>query len=79
MVKVTQAQKEKLEKAGLLRHRKTSNGIETQSPNFVVANREHMSRAKTYYVAEEFRILKFLGLIKTKKNKNKQRQFQKND
>ena len=71
MVRVSQSQKNKLEEAGLLKYRKVSNGIEIESPNFVVANREHKSRSKTYYVAEEYKILKFLGLLRHKRNKTK--------
>ena len=72
MIKITKSQKEALENAGLIRYRKVKNGVEVESPNIYVANREHLSRAKSYYVVEETKILKFLGLLtdKTKKNKN---------
>ena len=72
MIKITKAQKEALENAGLVRYRKVKAGVEIQSPNIYVANREHLSRSKTYYVVEETKIMKFLGLWtdKTKKNKN---------
>ena len=72
MIKITKSQKEALENAGLIRYRKFKDGVETQSPNIYVANREHMSRSKTYYVVEETKIMKFLGLWRdtSKKNKN---------
>lgn len=90
MIKITKSQKEALENAGLIRYRKVKDGIEIQSPNIYVANREHMSRAKTYYVVEETKIMKFLGYWKdtSRKNKNhnnrnfnnnKKRDFKKND
>lgn len=73
MIKISKSQKEALENAGLIRYRKVKDGTEIQSPNIYVANREHLSRSKTYYVVEEPRIMKFLGLWveKPKKNKNK--------
>lgn len=77
MIKITKLQKEALEKAGLIKYRKTKNGLEIQSPNIYVANKEHLSRSKTYYVVEEPKIMKFLGLVKDKpyskfyNNKNK--------
>ena len=74
MIKITKPQKEALEKAGLIRYRKVRNGVEIESPNIYVANREHLSRSKTYYVVEEAKIMKFLGYWKDtgfKKNKNR--------
>lgn len=71
LIKITKSQKEALEKAGLIRYRKVVNGIETQSPNIYVASREHLSRSKTYYVVEEPKIMKFLGLWKDITNKNR--------
>lgn len=86
MIKITKSQKEALENAGLIRYRKVKDGVEIQSPNLYVANREHMSRSKTYYVVEEAKIMKFLGFWKDtpKKNKNynnknKKRDFKRND
>ena len=90
MIRITKSQKEALEKAGLIRYRKVKDGIEIQSPNIYVANREHTSRSKTYYVVEEAKIMKFLGFWKdtSKKNKNrnnrnfnnnKKRDFKRND
>lgn len=75
MIKITKTQKEALEKAGLIKYRKVKNGIEVQSPNLYVANREHMGRDKTYYVVEEYKILQFLGL----KNAPKKHNFKKNE
>ena len=72
MIKISKSQREALENAGLIRYRKVKNGIETESPNIYVASREHLSRSKTYYVVEEPKIMKFLGLWveRPKKNKN---------
>lgn len=92
MIKITKSQREALEKAGLIRYRKVKNGIEVQAPNIYVANREHLSRSKCYYVVEEAKIMKFLGLwtdspkknnFYNNKNKNfnhdKKREIVKND
>lgn len=92
MIKITKSQKEALEKAGLIRYRKVKEGIEIESPNIYVANREHMSRSKTYYIVEETKIMKFLGYWKDtpkknknynnrnfNNNKNKKRDFKRND
>ena len=73
MIKITKSQKEALENAGLIRYRKVKGGIEIESPNIYVANREHLSRSKTYYVVEETKIMKFLGLWKDSPKKNKNR------
>lgn len=53
---------EKLRKAGLIKE-KTKN----QDPNYYVANKQH-TKAKTYYIVEEYKIMVFLGY---KKDKNK--------
>ena len=82
MIKISKSQKEALENAGLIRYRKVKDGIETESPNIYVANREHLSRSKAYYVVEEPKIMKFLGLWverpKKNKNNNKSKNFNKN-
>ena len=82
MIKISKSQREALENAGLIRYRKVKDGIETESPNIYVANREHLSRSKTYYVVEEPKIMKFLGLWverpKKNKNNNKSKNFNKN-
>ena len=82
MIKISKSQREALENAGLIRYRKVKDGIETESPNIYVANREHLSRSKAYYVVEEPKIMKFLGLWveRPKKNKNnsKSKNFNKN-
>lgn len=69
MIKVNKAQREALEKAGLLRHRITKNGKIIQDSNFYVANKQHCSRDKTWYVSEEYKIMVFLGLIKPRPKK----------
>ena len=71
MIKITKSQKQALENAGLIRYRKVKGGVEVESPNIYVANREHLSRSKTYYVVEEPRIMRFLGLATDKPKKNK--------
>lgn len=71
LIRITKSEKEALENAGLIRYRKVKEGIEIQSPNIYVANREHLSRSKTYYVVEEPKIMKFLGLWVDKPRKNK--------
>lgn len=68
MIRITKTQKEKLEKAGLIKYRIVKNGIEVQSANLYVANKEHMSRSKTYYVVEEPKIMAFLGFAKKSKH-----------
>lgn len=68
--KITKEQWEELRKAGLIREKRKKNGIITQEPNFCIANRQHKSRAKTYFVVEEPRIMKFLD-----KTYNKQKPF----
>ena len=82
MIKISKSQREALENAGLIRYRKVKDGIETESPNIYVANREHLSRSKAYYVVEEPKIMKFLGLWverpKKNKNNNKSKNFNKN-
>ena len=82
MIKISKSQKEALENAGLIRYRKVKDGIETESPNIYVANREHLARSKAYYVVEEPKIMKFLGLWverpKKNKNNNKSKNFNKN-
>lgn len=78
MIKITKSQKEALENAKLIRYRKVKGGIEVESPNIYVANREHLSRSKTYYVVEEPKIMKFLGLWKDKPKKNKNHNKNKN-
>ena len=82
MIKITKSQRKALEEAGLIRYRKVKEGIEVESPNIYVASREHLSKSKTYYVVEEPRIMKFLGLWverpKKNKNNNKSKNFNKN-
>ena len=82
MIKISKSKREALENAGLIRYRKVKDGIETESPNIYVANREHLSRSKAYYVVEEPKIMKFLGLWverpKKNKNNNKNKNFNKN-
>lgn len=59
MLLITRDEKNMLDKFGLLKHKRT--GLNYQDANFQVANREHPSRAKTYYVVESLDILTTLG------------------
>lgn len=59
MLLISRRDKEKLENLGLLKHKRV--GLNQQDANFQVANREHPSRAKTYYVTEDIEILTALG------------------
>lgn len=76
MIKVSRTEIENLRKAGLLKEKISHKGIVKQEANYVVANREHIGRDKSYYVAEEYKILRYLGLVKpnpykkSKGNKN---------
>lgn len=68
MIRISRSDKDRLEKANLLKHRDKR---KNQDPNYYVANREHMGRDKTYYVVEEPKIMVFLGLKKPSNNRNK--------
>ena len=48
MIRISRTEKEELDRLGLLRYKK--NGFDPVEQNFVVANRTHKSRNKTYYV-----------------------------
>lgn len=65
--KITKEQWQQLRKAGLIKERKTKEGMVVQEPNFRIANKQHKSRAKTYFVVEEPRIINFLEGKKTQK------------
>lgn len=71
LIKITRTQKDEMVKAGILRDKKTKNGITIEEANYVVANKEHCGRDKTYYVVEEYKVKKFLGLIKEKPRNQK--------
>ncbi len=58
MLLISKQDKERLDEVGLLKYKKT--GCNYQDANFQVANRDHKSRAKTYYVTEDIEILTFL-------------------
>lgn len=66
MIKIDRTDFDRLREAGLIKFK-----TKTNSPNFYICNKEHMGRSKTYYVVEEYKILKFLGKIPNKKNTNK--------
>jgi hypothetical protein len=60
MVLINKYDKMKLEKVGLWKHQRT--GKNSQDSNFTVCNKDHNSRAKTYYVVEELEVMRFLGI-----------------
>lgn len=76
MVRVSSAERKALEERGLLRHKRVKKGIVTQEPNFCITSKTHKSRAKTCYVAEEPRIMRFLENLKNHNN-NKNNNFNK--
>lgn len=67
LLQITREQKDNLEKAGLLKYKKTKRGRTISDANFYVASKTHKGNKKTYYVVEEYKILKFLGLIPSNK------------
>ena len=56
MISVPKTEFEALKKAGLIEYR-----TKYSDPNFVVLNKRHKSRNKTYLVSETEPILKFLS------------------
>ena len=73
MRKITKSQYQDLRAKGLLKDKRTKHGHTVQEPNYTVANREHNSRDKSYYVVEERAIMNYLDngyLPKWFKNKN---------
>ena len=59
MILITKDERAALDNVGLLKYKKT--GINAQDQNFVVVNKEHMSRDKSYYVVESPEVMLFLG------------------
>lgn len=59
MIKISKQERNELERVGLLKSRRV--GIHAQDANYTIANKEHCSRDKTVYVAEEPEIMLFLG------------------
>jgi len=59
MILITKDQRAALDKVGLLQYKRV--GINAQDQNFVVVNKEHMSRDKSYYVVESPEVMLFLG------------------
>ena len=58
MILISRSDRERLDNVGLLKYKKI--GPNPQDPNFVVINKEHMSRNKRYYVVETPEIMAFL-------------------
>lgn len=58
MIPITQQQRKDLEAVGLFKHRRS--GLHPQDSNFQITNKEHPSRAKTYYIVEEGETMRFL-------------------
>lgn len=69
MIKVSKTEIENLRKAGLLKDKITHKGITSQEANYVVVNKEHIGRDKSYYVVEEYKIMRYLGLVKPNPNR----------
>jgi len=59
MILITKDQRAALDKVGLLQYKRV--GINAQDQNFVVVNKEHVSRDKSYYVVESPEVMLFLG------------------
>lgn len=53
MIQISKTQFEELDKAKLLKHTK-------DNKNYYIGNRQKSSRAKSYFVCEEYKIMKFL-------------------
>ena len=64
MIKISAEQMAALREAGLIKDKIVHGGNIVQQNNYTTANKTHKGRAKTYYVVEEFKIMKFLGLIR---------------
>lgn len=60
MILINKFDKKRLEKVGLWRHERK--GRFSQESNFSVCNKQHNSRAKTYYVVEEVDVMRFLQM-----------------
>lgn len=60
MVLINKFDKKRLEKAGLWKHKQK--GRFSQESNFSVCNKQHNSRAKTYYIVETFDVMRFLEM-----------------
>ena len=58
MIQISRFQRDELDRVGLLKYKRT--GYNAQDQNFVVVNREHVGRNKTYYVVETPEVLLFL-------------------
>ena len=60
MVLINKFDKKRLEKVGLWKHKRE--GKFAQDSNFSVCNKQHNSRAKTYYIVETFETMRFLEM-----------------
>lgn len=69
MIKIDREDFDRLREAGLIKF-KTNHS----SPNFYICNKEHNGKSKTYYVVEDFKILKYLGIFKTDKKSFRRKQ-----
>ena len=58
MILINKFDKKRLEKVGLWKHARK--GKFSQESNFSVCNKQHNSRAKTYYVVEDIETMRFL-------------------
>lgn len=60
MILINKIDKKRLEKVGLWKHKRQ--GKFAQESNFSVCNKQHNSRAKTYYIVENEDVMRFLGI-----------------
>lgn len=60
MIKITQTERDALDRAGLLQYRHRNKGGGMTDANFTVVNRQSNSRNKHYYVVESPEVLTFL-------------------
>lgn len=69
MIKIDREDFDKLRNSGLIKFKTGSS-----SPNFYICNKQHKGKSKTYYVVEEYKILRCLGLLKNDKKSFKRKQ-----
>lgn len=60
MTLINKFDKKRLEKVGLWKHKRE--GRYSQESNFSVCNKQHNSRAKTYYIVENADVMRFLEM-----------------
>lgn len=78
MIRIDREDFDRLRKAGLIKFK-----TQSSAPNFYICNKEHKGKSKTYYVVEDYKILRFLGRMpitekKNNSNKNYKKPYNKN-